>query len=777
MTNPYYNRVSQFIPDQVVRSSQVEAELNSIVNGFQLLGDPALLGNGGLMWGADTGTADNYVYNNGATSVLVPGQIATFKPANTSTGPAVISVNGGVNRSIVRNDGTPLKAGDLIAGIPIVLIYDKDNTRWAIVGMTERQAFGDDPVSVANLVASGDVDAVGALSAGPDLSGVRPFKMGFTEWPYDFTGPAYSWTYEKINAKGDIVAHHLKDGLPWDEAYANDATYPAWVETHINDRVSGTGEGKDVFLTIDSLDQTRRYLIGEFGDEGQEPRSAPWDTRDFDDPEVITAYSNYAINIINRFDSVTHFCYGAEVSELYSTWEWLQEGQWNKYLIFAAGVYTNLKAAFPDLKVMCTMVLKTPGTDEAKAWAGQFARIANYTDVAGVSIYPYAFFTPLSDIQPDELPANWLTQIQAIAPGKPVAIAETGWIAENISVPSRGLTATSTPAIQNEYLQKLLNELLYLNAEFVIWWCIADFDDGWDSTMSSIPAAADALIWKDIGLYDGDQQERTALTTWETWLAKELATPEKGAVNGRNLNITWSATVGSLTVRGNIATDTVQVNSSIIGRSFFALEDITTAQLFTDLIYNYGPSTFLGNVTVLAALQAENLAATELITTPNLVVQDGEGTGVAAIDNIVAGAMTVANDDEDAQANVDILNARTVQAYNVTSASINGVEVSFDYILGDMSLKADDGEDKENDIRLWASAFSTDVVSPDGAVIVSATTVDEPDPANNGDVPVTINLGDLIVNNSGEIFFNLSTTPGTTGSFYKDASGFVKVAT
>lgn len=518
---------------------------------------------------------------------------------------------------------------------------------------------GGDSGALGSLTVTDTLTVSGAIDVGPDISTVRPFKMGFTAWPYDFTSAAYTWTYDKINQYGDIVAHHFKDGLPWDEAYADDATYPAQVETHITDRVSGTDPGKSVFITIDSLTQNRDQLIGEFGVSGQEPRSAPWDTRDFDSPEVITAYSNYAINVIGRFSNVTHFCYGAEVSELYAV-DFAQPGQWDKYLTFSAGVYANIKAAYPAVKVMCSMVLKTPGTAEYTAWIGQFARIANYTDVAGISVYPYAFFLPFTDVRPDELVSNWLTQATAIAPGKPLAITETGWIAENINVITPALTATSTPAIQDQYLQKLLNESIYLDMEFVIWWCIADFDDGWDSTLSAIPEAAASLIWKDIGLYDGDQLARQSLTTWGEWLSRDLADTAKGLVEARDLDVLWHISSGSITNRGNIATDTIQANSGIVGRSFFALSSMTTDEMYTNTIYNFGISTFVGNVTALADFQAVNIAATTLISAPAIFIANDAGTGAGFFDGISAGALTVTNDADTGTAGIDILNVGTI---------------------------------------------------------------------------------------------------------------------
>lgn len=139
MTNPYYNRITDFIPDTSVRSVDLDAELNAVVVGFDLLGEPTKIGNGGLMWGTDSGAADNYVYDNDGTSTLVAGQLISFAPLNSNTGASTVSVNGGTNLAIVRNDGTAVQANDLLGGLPVILIYDLANTRWQIVGSTNTQ--------------------------------------------------------------------------------------------------------------------------------------------------------------------------------------------------------------------------------------------------------------------------------------------------------------------------------------------------------------------------------------------------------------------------------------------------------------------------------------------------------------------------------------------------------------------------------------------------------------------------------------------------------------
>lgn len=167
MTNPYYVRQTNFIPDTVVRSGDVDAELDAIEDGFDLLGDPASIGNGGLMWGEDTGTADNYVYDNGDDPApLIPGQLITFSPITTNTGASVVAVNGGSNVAINRNNGEATQGGDLIAGVPVMMLYDDANTRWVLIGSTNAQVLQsfrpavNEQTTTAYQLAAGDENSI-----------------------------------------------------------------------------------------------------------------------------------------------------------------------------------------------------------------------------------------------------------------------------------------------------------------------------------------------------------------------------------------------------------------------------------------------------------------------------------------------------------------------------------------------------------------------------------------------------------------------------------------
>lgn len=335
--------------------------------------------------------------------------------------------------------------------------------------------------------------------------------MGFTPWPYDATVNAVNVTYQKIQQQGDLIHHQMMQGIPWDEAF-NQIAYPQGVEDDLSGRLNQTLAGMKVLLSIDSLDSTRKALANNWGNNGEEARPAPWDSLSFDSPDVITAYTNFALDLIARFNP-THFNYGTEASELILN----DLAQYTKFKVFAEQVYKNIKLQYPNLKLMLSVGLKSPSSSEMSTIQQNLADILPYVDVLGVSVYPYIFFNHADKGNPDNLPANWLSQVNQLAPGKPIAITETGWVAEDLVISVFSVNVASNEASQARYVARLLDESNQLSAEFVIWWSVIDFQALWEGVLLKDDLAA---IWRDIGLYNEQVQARSGLTEWQQYLAR-----------------------------------------------------------------------------------------------------------------------------------------------------------------------------------------------------------------------------------------------------------------
>jgi exo-beta-1,3-glucanase (GH17 family) len=168
---------------------------------------------------------------------------------------------------------------------------------------------------------------------------------------------------------------------------------------------------------------------------------------------------------------------------------------------------------------MASVALKSPGSPAAATISAELPRLIQHVDVVGVSVYPYIFFEHAGRGDPSNLPSDWLSQVSQLAGGKPVAIAETGWAAETLTIPTFGVDIPSDPANQDAYLDKLFAAANSLNARFIVWFALADYDALWNGVLQQDPVAR---IWRDTGLYDENLNPRPSLDTWMEQLARPL---------------------------------------------------------------------------------------------------------------------------------------------------------------------------------------------------------------------------------------------------------------
>ena len=120
------------------------------------------------------------------------------------------------------------------------------------------------------------------------------------------------------------------------------------------------------------------------------------------------------------------------------------------------------------------------------------------------------------DANVEYIPADWFSQMRTLAPDKPWAITETGYIAEDLRF--LGKTIRGSELWQAKYADLLLRQANSMNAEFIVWFVLRDYDRGMRTLEKIAIAAAVAPIWKDMGLIDGEGRGRAALKVWDAWL-------------------------------------------------------------------------------------------------------------------------------------------------------------------------------------------------------------------------------------------------------------------
>ena len=84
------------------------------------------------------------------------------------------------------------------------------------------------------------------------------------------------------------------------------------------------------------------------------------------------------------------------------------------------------------------------------------------------------------------------------------------------------ITFKGTSEEQKQYVEWMLSEANRLDAQFVIWFVITDYDELWGVLKWVVMFNPLAKAWKDTGLYDGELKPRPALQSWDNWLSKSV---------------------------------------------------------------------------------------------------------------------------------------------------------------------------------------------------------------------------------------------------------------
>lgn len=337
----------------------------------------------------------------------------------------------------------------------------------------------------------------------------RPFYMGFSPWMYEASFAAQEWTYNRIAADGDIISHHLEEGVPWPEAY-DGLDFPPSFQAEIDGRVGRKVPGQKVVLQISPLNIRRDGMAFYRGDTpNRETLPAPWNTYALNSDQVKTAFLNYAERMIGYFQP-DYLLIGVEVNLLIRN----NSALWAHYVDLHNYVYSELKKTHPALpisvSVFCVPYFPewSAADDDPDLQAKQaqgLKDLENSIDFISYSVHP--FMSALLAESP--LPNDYLQRLFSLLPGKPVAVSESSYPAQVWEL--QGLTFNGTQQKQNDFLKLLLSESKKAQAKFVIWFAIRDYDTLWRDTLGS---SDNTLPWRDTGLYDENGNERTAVSTW-----------------------------------------------------------------------------------------------------------------------------------------------------------------------------------------------------------------------------------------------------------------------
>ncbi len=335
--------------------------------------------------------------------------------------------------------------------------------------------------------------------------------MGVTPWPANFNAQAVSDAYRFITAHCDIVSHHFDEGVPYDEAY-NGLPMPDSLRNNVQFRKANTGAGKTILLSVAALNLSRHEKAGYYLPALHSDSIVNyWTQLPVNDTRVITAYVNYTSYLINALQP-SFVNYGVESNDI--NWDPVK---FDQYKDFLSKVYSRLKAAYPALPFFVSfMVNENP-------LAIQYAdQLLDYTDYITLSAYPYtnASSTANGNTDPGLFPADYFTRFIDLAPSKPWAFAETGYIAQDLVIPAYNLAKKGTDDWQRSYLDIICGLCNDRKARFLIWFCYQDYDAG-DNLLKQLGLYQDLFgLWQDTGLEDENGRQRPSYGLWLQWMNK-----------------------------------------------------------------------------------------------------------------------------------------------------------------------------------------------------------------------------------------------------------------
>jgi arabinogalactan endo-1,4-beta-galactosidase len=300
----------------------------------------------------------------------------------------------------------------------------------------------------------------------------------------------------------------LDVGVPWPEALEGTDSYHPNVLKIISGHVSEYRSGQVRYVSTTPQAQDRVTLAPYWAEDDNLDLPSKWKDKSFDDPEVVKAYLNWCRFLLKTYRP-KYFNYGIEVNYGFSG---TNDERYIAYKKLLEAVYPKLKLEFPSVKILLEIVNTSFETNKENV-IEMGRELIRYSDIIGISTYPYVVYSNLDDI-----PENWLSELADLDRRKPIAITETGYIAETLNLSKLELISPGSPEIQMRYTQKLLSALNDFDTEFVIWWEVRDTDQTLNDYANAGVDLAAVSIWKDIGFYDSMGKARPALKVWDLWL-------------------------------------------------------------------------------------------------------------------------------------------------------------------------------------------------------------------------------------------------------------------
>jgi hypothetical protein len=351
--------------------------------------------------------------------------------------------------------------------------------------------------------------AQGLLYGRTDAGETRETLFGVSTFPFKLSPAASEQTFRIAEDLSDVYVVQLDNGVPWSEA-ASDAPFPVAVRNKWRELAAHAPSERPVYLALAPLAEDRKSLAPS--SEGS-TSIGRFHGAAFDDPTVVKAYVAYALKAV-RYFKPTYVNLGLEAGELAHR----RPGDWDPFVTLIRQTTDALRQEFPTLKIGISFGLQSL---MEKATAERARQIIAFSDYVGISFYPYMsafhqkFGAPPLPAPPDQwrVPLDWLASFAE----KPIAICETGYNTQDVSVQTWGLQMKGSEAEQKDYVSDLARYAKRDGYLFAIYYFPIDIGPLIDTLPK--PAAELASMWRENGLLDAELKPKPAQEVWKSILA------------------------------------------------------------------------------------------------------------------------------------------------------------------------------------------------------------------------------------------------------------------
>lgn len=320
--------------------------------------------------------------------------------------------------------------------------------------------------------------------------------MGFTSWPYAPSEEATNNTYTFLSDNADIYSEHIDSYIPWN-SWMRDSALPEQFVNEISAKAARKLPNAKLTVSVSLLNSARNELASDL--DGSVPEYSS-----FNDTRIEEAYFKHLKYIAANLNP-DYLLVAIEVNELLKN----APNKWNGYKQLMSSIRTRMKGEFPNIKISESITLHNYyniDVEDPNEFINEITTYANTLDFVAISFYP--FFKGLKTTLEFQDAFDFLHEKIT----KPIVIAETGHLSEDLSVESFNLYIPGSQGEQNEYLQTLLINAQEYNYEYIIWWTHRDYTLLWET----FPEEAKDLgkLWLSTGLINEDGTEKEAYKSW-----------------------------------------------------------------------------------------------------------------------------------------------------------------------------------------------------------------------------------------------------------------------